>query len=285
MPLRDAKAPPTWSSASSSSWFWFATTGEDLATVDDTRAAIAELAASRGSIHDPVPALAAAPAVAERTEQVLSLSQPLSSWIAASGRVALIGDAAHPLPPNLAQGASVAVEDAASLAHALASAFGVTGELSLLLDKHERQQQQQQQQQQQEQLLQKRKLSQTADAARDVSDASARSSSDGGGAMSSAIGSDGGEVWSLARAATASEDERLRHYLSEWEERRIPRVQRCARVTTFTSALTAVPAAAEIMRFVPGSLNRLVFDAFLRESLGGANAASHSPIRPFMVTV
>jgi salicylate hydroxylase len=37
----------------------------------------------------------------------------------ARGRVALLGDAAHPMRPYLAQGAGMAIEDAAELAHAL----------------------------------------------------------------------------------------------------------------------------------------------------------------------
>jgi salicylate hydroxylase len=37
----------------------------------------------------------------------------------AHGRVALLGDAAHPMRPYLAQGAGMAIEDAAELAHAL----------------------------------------------------------------------------------------------------------------------------------------------------------------------
>ena len=37
----------------------------------------------------------------------------------ALGRVALLGDAAHPMRPYLAQGAGMAIEDAAELAHAL----------------------------------------------------------------------------------------------------------------------------------------------------------------------
>ena len=39
----------------------------------------------------------------------------------AQGRVALLGDAAHPMRPYLAQGAGMAIEDAAALAHSLAS--------------------------------------------------------------------------------------------------------------------------------------------------------------------
>jgi salicylate hydroxylase len=44
---------------------------------------------------------------------------PLKHW--SEGRVTLIGDAAHPMLPFLAQGAAQAIEDAAALEHALAS--------------------------------------------------------------------------------------------------------------------------------------------------------------------
>lgn len=44
---------------------------------------------------------------------------PLARWT--SGRVALLGDAAHPMLPFLAQGAAQAIEDAAALGQALAS--------------------------------------------------------------------------------------------------------------------------------------------------------------------
>lgn len=46
----------------------------------------------------------------------------LNKWIADSGRVALIGDAAHPYLPTSTQGASQAVEDAAVVARCLAKA-------------------------------------------------------------------------------------------------------------------------------------------------------------------
>ena len=45
---------------------------------------------------------------------------PLPRWT--SGRVTLLGDAAHPMMPTLAQGAAMAIEDAAVLAGALAAA-------------------------------------------------------------------------------------------------------------------------------------------------------------------
>ncbi|GES58711.1 FAD binding domain protein [Aspergillus terreus] len=42
--------------------------------------------------------------------------RPLSTWVSKGGRMVVIGDAAHPMPPNLGQGANQAIEDAAVLA-------------------------------------------------------------------------------------------------------------------------------------------------------------------------
>lgn len=44
---------------------------------------------------------------------------PLPKWVSESGRVILIGDAAHAMVPYLAQGASMAIEDGAALAECL----------------------------------------------------------------------------------------------------------------------------------------------------------------------
>lgn len=45
--------------------------------------------------------------------------QPLERWSSASGRAVLIGDAAHAMSPHLAQGAAMAIEDAAVLTECL----------------------------------------------------------------------------------------------------------------------------------------------------------------------
>lgn len=49
-------------------------------------------------------------------------------WCHGSGRVALLGDAAHPMRPYLAQGAAMALEDADALAQAMATHTDATGQ-------------------------------------------------------------------------------------------------------------------------------------------------------------
>ncbi|GGO15162.1 FAD-dependent monooxygenase [Microbispora bryophytorum] len=68
-----------------------------------------------GRWHDPIPALldAADPAAVLRHD-IHSLDTPLPAFHI--GRVALLGDAAHPMTPNLGQGACQAMEDAVVLA-------------------------------------------------------------------------------------------------------------------------------------------------------------------------
>jgi 2-polyprenyl-6-methoxyphenol hydroxylase-like FAD-dependent oxidoreductase len=69
-----------------------------------------------GDWHDPIPAVLAA----VRPEDVLRhdvhhIADPLPAYH--QGRVALLGDAAHAMPPSLGQGGNQAIEDAVVLAH------------------------------------------------------------------------------------------------------------------------------------------------------------------------
>ncbi|MET8829413.1 FAD-dependent monooxygenase [Streptomyces sp. NPDC004610] len=76
----------------------------------------AELLRRYGDWHDPIPAILAA----ARPDDVLRhdvhhLAEPLPALH--RGRVALLGDAAHAMPPTLGQGGNQAIEDAVVLAH------------------------------------------------------------------------------------------------------------------------------------------------------------------------
>jgi salicylate hydroxylase/6-hydroxynicotinate 3-monooxygenase len=84
-------------------------------------------AAFEGFHPDVQRVLAACPDVHKR---VLVDREPLARWV--DGRVALLGDACHPMTPYMAQGAAMAIEDAAILSRCLAGVDrdGIAGALA-----------------------------------------------------------------------------------------------------------------------------------------------------------
>ncbi|MFD1660269.1 FAD-dependent monooxygenase [Streptomyces caeni] len=87
----------------------------------------AELVRRFGDWHDPVPAVLAAARPGDvLRHDVHHIAEPPPAFH--SGRVVLLGDAAHAMPPLLGQGGNQAIEDAIVLAHAVSrrSASGGT---------------------------------------------------------------------------------------------------------------------------------------------------------------
>ncbi|MGS2644145.1 FAD-dependent oxidoreductase [Streptosporangium sp. G12] len=87
---------------------------------------LAELRRLFGDWHSPIPELlaAASPEKVLRND-VHHLAAPLPAMH--RGRVALLGDAAHAMTPNLGQGACQAIEDAVVLAHVVGDGGRFTG--------------------------------------------------------------------------------------------------------------------------------------------------------------
>lgn len=68
----------------------------------------------------------------EVTRSALHVRDPMPQW--ATGRATLLGDAAHPMVPFMAQGACMAIEDAVVLARALDSS---PGDIGIALERYE----------------------------------------------------------------------------------------------------------------------------------------------------
>lgn len=76
---------------------------------------IAELRAQYGDFHPQARALLEA--CDSVTRSALHVREPMTAW--SQGRMTILGDAAHPMVPFMAQGACMAIEDAVVLARAL----------------------------------------------------------------------------------------------------------------------------------------------------------------------
>jgi 2-polyprenyl-6-methoxyphenol hydroxylase-like FAD-dependent oxidoreductase len=96
--------------------YWFAVADAEPGGSDSARP-LDDLRATFGGWPAPIETVLAATLDAAVIRTDTHDRDPISSWI--DGRVALLGDAAHPMTPNLGQGAGQAVEDAVALARAL----------------------------------------------------------------------------------------------------------------------------------------------------------------------
>ncbi len=89
----------------------------------------ADLGTLFGRWHDPIPTLLARAAETEvHLDRIEELAAPLPAL--GAGRVVLVGDAAHPMAPNVGL-ANVALEDAVELAHHLGGAIDFTADFGI----------------------------------------------------------------------------------------------------------------------------------------------------------
>jgi 2-polyprenyl-6-methoxyphenol hydroxylase-like FAD-dependent oxidoreductase len=105
--------------------YWFATENSaEGGRHADEKAALMRLF---GGWHSPIPALIAATPGRDILRHDIYDRPVLRSW--GAGRMTLLGDAAHPMTPNMGQGACQALEDAVVLAQCLAGAHHIAAAL------------------------------------------------------------------------------------------------------------------------------------------------------------
>ncbi len=107
--------------------YWFATHNQPAGQPSGLNATKAELLDIFGNWHKPIrEILETTPSEAILHNDIYD-RLPLSSWT--KGRVTLLGDAAHPMTPNLGQGACQAIEDAVVLADYLSKESNIVAAL------------------------------------------------------------------------------------------------------------------------------------------------------------
>ena len=99
--------------------YWFATRNAPENQADAPGQSKQTLLKMFERFHVPIPALIASTAESSILRNDIVDRDPLVSW--GQGSVTLLGDAAHPMTPNLGQGGCQAIEDALALARALST--------------------------------------------------------------------------------------------------------------------------------------------------------------------
>jgi len=107
--------------------YWYATGNVAEGQREPPDQTKTRLTAMFASWHDPIPALIRVTDSAAILRNDIYDRDPADRW--GSGRVTLLGDAAHPMTPNLGQGACQAIEDALVLARDLGQGGNVEASL------------------------------------------------------------------------------------------------------------------------------------------------------------
>jgi len=106
---------------------WYATLNGPPSRADAPGGRKSEVHALFKDWHRPIPALIEATEPADLIKNDARDRKALRNW--GNGRVTLLGDAAHPVTPNIGQGACMAIEDAACLAKCLVASSGIASAL------------------------------------------------------------------------------------------------------------------------------------------------------------
>jgi 2-polyprenyl-6-methoxyphenol hydroxylase-like FAD-dependent oxidoreductase len=110
-------------------FYWYATKNAPEGQGDAPGGRKAELLERFGGWHEPVPSVIRATDEGRILRHDVYHREPAQRW--GDGRVTLLGDAAHPMTPNLGQGACQAIEDAAALAECAREGQAVEAALRL----------------------------------------------------------------------------------------------------------------------------------------------------------
>ena len=110
-------------------FYWFVTRNAPEGEAEDAQGRKREVLDLLGGWYEPARAAVEATAASKILRNDIYDRDPLERW--GAGRVTLLGDAAHPMTPNLGQGACQAIEDAVVLGGCLRKGGEVVSSLRL----------------------------------------------------------------------------------------------------------------------------------------------------------